>query len=449
MRLPDQPPPLADLIRRRSAEDLMRLMSSGLGKLPTTAYHHWSQLKYRTPPDGFSVEDWWLATKLARASSAQELPLVDRDGQPFRYSDAGHLHRLLHELDRAAASRIEVAADVVHSASRDRYLASAVMEEAITSSQLEGASTTRLVAKAMLRTGRSPRDPGERMILNNYRGLEFARDLVSAELSLPMLLDLHRTLTAGTLDQPHTVGKLRDNDDVAVVDERDGTVLHQPPPAADLPDRLARLIAFANAGSEGPFLHPAVKAILLHFMIGYEHPFVDGNGRTARTLFYWAMAKAGYWITEYLTISTIIRKAPAQYVRAYLLSEQDDNDVSYFLDYNLRVYLRAIDQLHAYLARKARQAQDTERLLKRTARATGLNHRQKAFITSLNKRPGSAGTIAEHRRYHNVTYQTARTDLLELAELGLVTATRTGKQGRAFYFSLVPDLGAQLGRLGG
>ena len=448
MRLPDQPPLFQDLVRKRSPEDVTRLVSSGIGKLPTNGYHHWSKLKYRTPPDGFSVEDWWLATKLVRLASAQELPLADRDGRPFRYSDAGHLHRLLHEVDRAAAGRIDLAADVVNSESRDRYLASAIMEEAITSSQLEGASTTRLVAKAMLRTGRPPRDLSERMILNNYLGLELARDLVREELSLSTLLDLHRTLTEGTLDEPGACGRLRDNDNVAVVDERDGTVLHQPPPAADLPDRLARLIAFANAGSAGSFLHPVVKAILLHFMIGYEHPFVDGNGRTARTLFYWAMAKAGYWITEYLTISTIIRKAPAQYVRAYLLSEHDDSDVGYFLDYNLRVYARAIEQLHAYLARKARQARDTDRLLKRTARATGLNHRQVALVASLNKQPGSAVTIAEHRRYHNVTYQTARTDLLELAELGLVTASRTNRQGRAFYFSLRPDIAAQLGRLG-
>lgn len=293
MRLPDQPPPLPELIRRRPAEEVMRLFSSGIGKLPPNAYHHWSKLKFRTPPDGFSVEDWWLATKLTRASSAEVLPLVDRDGQPFSYSDAGHLHRLLHKVDRAAASRIELAANVVDSDSRDRYLASAVMEEAITSSQLEGASTTRLVAKAMLRTGRSPRDLSERMILNNYRGLELARELVGEDLSPRMLLALHRTLTEGTLDQPRAVGRLRDSDDVAMVDERDGTLLHQPPRAADLPDRLARLIAFANAGSEGSFLHPVVKATLLHFMIGYEHPFVDGNGRTARTLFYWAMAKAG------------------------------------------------------------------------------------------------------------------------------------------------------------
>ena len=42
--------------------------------------------------------------------------------------------------------------------------------------------------------------------------------------------------------------------------------------------------AFANAQSS-PFVHPVVKAMALHFAIGFIHPFVDGNGRTARALF--------------------------------------------------------------------------------------------------------------------------------------------------------------------
>ena len=48
----------------------------------------------------------------------------------------------------------------------------------------------------------------------------------------------------------------------------------------------------------------------------------------------------GYWLTEFLSISAVIQKAPAQYVRAYVFSEIDDNDVTYFLDYKLRVISR-------------------------------------------------------------------------------------------------------------
>jgi hypothetical protein len=75
-------------------------------------------------------------------------------------------------------------------------------------------------------------------------------------------------------------------------------------------------------------VHPVLRAILLHFMIGYDHPFADGNGRTARALFYWSMARSGYWLMEYTSISHILRKAPARYMRAYLHTETDKNDTT-------------------------------------------------------------------------------------------------------------------------
>ena len=196
---------------------------------------------------------------------------------------------------------------------------------------------------------------------------------------------------------------------------------------------MERLLAFANANDDVGFVHPVVRAILLHFMIGYEHPFVDGNGRTARALFYWMMAKSGYWMTEFLSISAIIRKSPGEYASACLYSETDDNDVTYFLDYNLRVILRSIHALHSYLARKSQEMHHVQHLLDGSALAAMLNHRQTALLISMRKHPDLVYTIASHRRSHRATYQTARTDLLGLADLGLVTVA---KPGRAFVFRL-------------
>ena len=155
----------------------------------------------------------------------------------------------------------------------------------------------------------------------------------------------------------------------------------------------------------------------------------------------WMMAKSGYWMTEFLSISTIIRKSPAQYARAYLFSETDDNDVTYFLDYNLRVILQSIRSLHSYLARKAREMHDVRHLLDGSALAAMLNHRQIALLISMRKHPDLVYTIASHRRSHRVTYQTARTDLLGLAALGLLAAA---KHGRAFVFSLARDFDDRL-----
>lgn len=440
--MPAVPPPLEELLR--SPRDIGRIMSSGAPSQPNDKYLHWSNLRYRKPPEGLSSEDWWLATKLARLSARHELPLADKNGQPFAFTDSAYLNRMLHRVDRDAGGRIELPADLVNVDSRDRYLVNSLIEEAITSSQLEGAATTRRVAKEMLRSGRSPRDKSEQMIVNNYIGMEFLRNHTEAGLSLPLLLELHRILTEDTL-APDEVGRIRrPSEHVTVVDQRDGTVVHEPPDAHALDARLDRLFAFANAGDEEPFIHPVLRAVLLHFMIGYEHPFVDGNGRIARALFYWAMARSGYWMTEFLSISSILRRAPAQYVRAYVFSEIDDNDVTYFFDYNLRVILRSIRQLHDYLARKAREMSDIQRLLEGSTLASMLNYRQRALLAYLFRHPDGACTIESHRRSHDVTYQTARTDLLKLADLGLVDFI---KRGRAFVFTDTGELEVRLERL--
>lgn len=406
---------------------------------------HWSKLKYLNPPEGFTSEEWWVATKLARVSVRHHLPLYDKTGRPFSFSDSGYLYRMLHEVDRDASGRIELPADVVTTDSRNRYLVNSLVEEAITSSQLEGAATTRRVAKEMLRSGRPPRDRDEQMIVNNYRAMEFVRELAFENMTAPMLLELQRIITEDTHDDPNVVGRFRlPSDPVYVIDQRDGTVLHEPPDARDVEERVERLLLFANAADEAAFVHPVVRAILLHFMIGYDHPFVDGNGRTARALFYWAMAKFGYWMTEFLSISATIRKAPVQYARAYVLSENDDNDVTYFLDYNLRVILRSIRQLHAYLARKAREMHDVQRLLDRFVPASVLNYRQVALIVAMRKHPDMFFTIESHRRSHSVSYQTARTDLTNLSDLRLVTSA---KQGRAFVYRLAHDFDERLRHL--
>ena len=188
-------------------------------------------LRYRKPPEGLSSEDWWLAIKLARLAARHVLPLEDKNGQSFAFTDSAYLNRMLHQVDRDAGGRIELPDDLVSVGSRDRYLVNSLIEEAITSSQLEGAVTTRRVAKEMLRSRRRPRDTSEQMIFNNCRGMEFLRNHTDEDLSLPLLLELHRVLTEGTL-KPDEVGRIRHHsENMTVVDQRDGTIVHEPPSA--------------------------------------------------------------------------------------------------------------------------------------------------------------------------------------------------------------------------
>ncbi len=444
MRIPQSAPTIESSLASLDST-LMGHLLPHINPLPNGKYLHWDKLRRLAAPDGLTHKEWWGAVTLSRTPLFQHLPFEDKHGKPFVFATPAPVTIDLHHIDRDAAGQIRGSGTALQSDSH-RFLISSLIEEAITSSQLEGAATTRRVAAAMLRTGRRPRDHSEKMIFNNYRAMEHLRSLGKEKLTQDHILELHRMLSEDTLDDTKDVGHYRRNDDVHVVDVRDNTLLHAPPTYKELPERMESLCEFANAKETSlPFIHPVLRAILLHFMIGYNHPFADGNGRTARALFYWSMARSGYWLMEYTSISHILRKAPAKYMRAYLYTETDRNDTTYFLLHQLHTIRQAISALHTYVDRKVREQRETEQLLVGSLKLRGrFNHRQLALLNHALRNIGEAYRVDGHQRSHMVVYQTARSDLLALEKLGLLEKNR---QGNAYVFYAPADLRERLSGL--
>jgi Fic family protein len=444
MQLPEKAPKLLELLRvaLESPGRMERILDEGLGSEPDGRYLHWDELRRRTPSGDLSLEEWWLAIGLKREALRTPLPFRDKGGHPFWFARTSSLDEGVHQIDRSLGGQMEAeGSEIATPERRDRHLIASLMEEAISSSQLEGASTTRQVAKEMLLTGRAPLDRSERMIANNFQAMNFLREHLTDALSQDLLLQLHRILTEGTLDDPDAVGRFRRKDEAVIVQSNDdATVLHVPPDAEALPERLSTLYRFANETPGGAFVHPFVRAAALHFMLSYEHPFVDGNGRTARTLFYWSMLRQKYWLTEFLAISRIIKTAPGQYRRAFLHSETSGGDITYFLLHHLEVVLRAATELFTYLEREEKQLRETERILKG---AKQLNHRQRALLSHALRHPQEQYTIQAHQRAHGVVYQTARQDLLDLVRSGYLEKR---KRGHAFIFVASRRMSAALKR---
>ncbi len=422
-------------------ESMVRLFSLTREARMQRHYLHWDKLRHYHPPDGMSHREWWLVQKLSRMDSLKSIPLTDSMGGAFRFAVPELVQEELHQIDLGAGGLVSIPEPITNPQTRDRYLVSSLMEEAITSSQLEGAVTTREVAKEMIRTGRKPRDTSEQMIANNYATMQRIRALKESTLSRDLVFQIHRLVTEKTLDDPTAAGRFRTPDEKRVVGDDFGQVFHDPPPAEELDARMAAMCAFANGETPDFFVHPAVRAIILHFWLAYDHPFVDGNGRTARALFYWAMLHNGYWLFEFISISNILRKAPVKYGRSFLYTETDDNDLTYFLVAQAQVIRRAIKELHAYIERKTTEVREVEVRM----RALDLfNHRQVEVIRRALKHPGQRYTFASHQKSHNVVYQTARTDLLNLADQEVLEKRKRGKQ---LVFIAPVDLSARLTKL--
>lgn len=429
MKTPAAPPDFlalfSEVVRSDRADQVIAASSTGS---MSQEYLPWDKVRFKDPPDGLSLDEWWVAIKIGRRAMQREIPaLRNMEGQPFRYALPDTVLRDCDLITQQASGSIAVSEQITNHDTRDRYVVNSLIEEAIRSSQLEGAATSRRDAKAMIRSGRPPRDRSETMILNNLAAMQRITEIRDEPLTPKLVCEIHRIVTEGTLDNPAAAGALQDNDDtrVSVWGDQD-QLLHRPPPVAELGPRLEALCGFANGRDDSGYMPPVLRAITIHFMVGYDHYFEDGNGRTARALFYWSLLHQGYWLAEFLSISTILRGAPTQYVRSFLLTEDDEGDLTHFFIHHLRVIRRAIDELHRYLARKADEVRAVQHQIR--SMPGEYNHRQLALLEHAITHPSDIYTAKSHGSSHRVSIPTARADLVELERKGLLTRFKVSKQ---------------------
>ncbi|MCA9775497.1 MAG: Fic family protein [Candidatus Eremiobacteraeota bacterium] len=434
MKIPKSPPDWRQILAEANPEGLSRFFRLSTESAATDRYHHWDKLRFYKPPAGLTREEWWAALKLRRASQYQSVGLIDKKGKPFVFLVPNFAHKTLHRIDQHAGGEL-LMSDLPTEETRSHRIVSSLIEEAITSSQLEGAAVTREVAKKMLRTGRDPVSKDERMILNNYLTMRELERLKDEPLSEGLVFEIHRMITQHTLKEESQAGRFRTNQEqFDIGNDFYDEVYHVPPLADELPERLYRMCEFANSGTSVSWIHPVVRSIVLHFWLAYDHPFIDGNGRTARALFYWSMLRHGYWLVEFVTISRILNRSPGRYYKAFLHTETDDNDLTYFIVHQLDVLQTAIDELREYLRRKQHEMVDGGSLIKRLL---SVNLRQRNLLAHALRHPHAEYSFAIHRDYHGISQQTSRTDLQSLADLGLLVRS---KVGREFVYSPVENL---------
>jgi len=387
-------------------------------------YEYWDKVKYKKPlPDGVTPEMLWSYVKGSRMR--QSVMIWNKYG--IKLCVTSQMQRLCHEFDMLFGSFWSSDNDS-QSAERKYYLASSLMEEAIYSSQMEGASTTRVVAKEMLRKNKSPQNKSQQMIVNNYNTIQYITQHRDDPLTEENLLHIHRLMTENTLDDPNNAGRFRSNDEVVVADVVANEIVYTPPTYKEIPEFLDAICYMFNEDNPRIFLHPIIKGIIIHFMLAYMHPFVDGNGRTARALFYWYMLKENYWLTEYMSISRVIAKSKKSYEKTFRYSENDENDVGYFVAYNLRALKISFQQLSDYIQRKQREKKSANAFMA----AGNVNQRQALILQYFAEDPDLILTVKEVQSRFSVASMTARKDLSELVQQGYLQEIAINKVTRGY-----------------
>lgn len=386
-------------------------------------YEYWDKVKYKKLPEGYTPQVLWANVKASRIKGM--ISVWDKYG--INLCVTSKMLRMCHEFDMKFGSFWDADNDS-QSQEKKYYLSSSLMEEAIYSSKMEGASTTRVVAKEMLRKKKSPQNKPQQMIANNYATIRYIVDHKDEPLTEESLLYIHRLMTEKTLDNPEDAGRFRMNDKVVVADMVEGDIVYTPPTYKEIPEFVESICDFFNKDNPRTFIHPIIKGIIIHFMLAYMHPFVDGNGRTARALFYWYMLKENYKLTEYMSISRVIARSKNSYEKSFRYTENDGNDLGYFVAYNLRALEISFQQLRDYIQRKQQEKKAASTFMI----AGNINQRQAMILQRFKEEPTTIYTVKDAQEQFSVSSMTARKDLSDLVQQGYLTEIALNKVTRGY-----------------
>jgi Fic family protein len=395
-------------------------------------YHHYDEFRHRVAKE-LDVDLAWALTKLARSRTAQPLLWLNEPIQKCTYSPTNIIQKATTLVDQnTTTAALEWANRKIGEEQNISYVLEDLFEEeAISSSQLEGAATTTLIAKEMIKRKRAPRSIDERMIVGNFKMMQFVWDKRSLPLTTGLIKELHSIGVTGIDDEKYAPGIFRLADNV-VVEDRDGNIVHQPPPAVGLEDRLQSLCDWMNTDHDEiesqSYIHSLIKAICIHFAIGYGHPFNDGNGRVARALFYWFMYKKDYGAFRYISISSLLKEAATQYGKSYLYTETDEMDMTYFIDYQCSVIMRAVAAFKAHCQKTIENIASFNTWLFNSGIYGKLSEKQKVVFHVAKSNPNTIFTARYIEEKLNCSYNTAATVLNGLIDLNLFDKRRDGKE---------------------
>lgn len=371
-----------------------------------------SEIKFRIQQQGKLPADWSdLAKKVVVNRKVGSIPLfMPSIDKKFWLFPSDSLIRKVNDIEGlglALYNRINQQALF-----REAFFIDSSVEEAITSAIYEGAHSTRAQAQQLIASGKKPKNKDEWMLVNNFRAMKWVHEHRKEPVSEKVVLQLHRIVTENTMDgdDANFSGKFRN--DKVFVGPHEGI-------AHDLIGQAieeARVLATENAR----YIHPLIRGILVHYFTAYIHPFFDGNGRTARALFYFQAMGNGLNYVQLLSVSAYLKEHGTQYEKTFEKVVSNGLDVTYFVDFcldSIHSALMAVSKKVAYLLK-----------INQLKESFGLTLNQIGLLQRMALQRFRTVSIEEYAVQIKMSREVARQELKSLAELGVIEGEKSGKK---------------------
>lgn len=395
-----------------SKEEFEFLNSDLWLKYTQKRYAPLEDIKYRLDKVGIPQSSWpKLKQKIQTYRKMSAIPFfLNSIDKKFWYFPSDSINKKIHHVESLGNrlfDRIEN-----HSSFKHEFLANAAIEEAITSAIYEGANSTRSKAKALIASGEKPKNKDEWMLINNYLAMKWIKDNSTLPVSSGLVLKIHEIVSKNTLegDDANFCGKFRD--DVVYVGSHEGITYTK------IEETLNEIIE--QTTNHPRFIHSLIRGILLHYFIAYIHPFFDGNGRTARTLFYFKAIKNDLKFVELLSVSANLKEHGRRYEKSFDLVKEHELDMTFFIDFCLDSLITALDKVE----KKVNYLIDISSLIEKE----GINSNQVSLLQRMALNKYRATSIEEYAEDIGKSREIARRELKDLLNKGYLREEKKGKK---------------------
>lgn len=262
-------------------------------------------------------------------------------------------------------------------------------------------------------------------VLNYLYVLEHLADFAEHDkITEKSILDLHRRITKDVIDNLKDSGKYRNRQ--VYVGDRIGNVIFMPPKTEDVPTLMRSLVAWLNS-EDTKKLDPVLVAGILHYEFVRIHPFIDGNGRTTRSLASLILILRGFDIKRFFALDEYYDLDRKAYYAALQTVNQTTLNLNKWLEYFTDGVAVSVDSVKERILRLSSQ-----KLRKDLKGQITLTERQMKIIEHLQRNKKiTAGEVAKSFK---ITRQAALKELLKLIELGVI---KLKGKGRGAHYILV------------
>ncbi|MEA1917844.1 MAG: Fic family protein [Campylobacterota bacterium] len=304
-----------------------------------------------------------------------------------------------------------------------------LLSEAFHSSSIEGAHSTKKRTEEIIKKQLTPEDKSERMIINNYRALQYIFDNKEQKLDNEFVLYLHKMISEDTLDEKKDEGVYR-SDGVEITTATQKVVFRPTSNIEKMIRMINKLYLFSNSNSDDcelEYIESMYKVIAFHFLYGYIHPHFDGNGRTLRVLFTHLLGQNGFDMFYYISLSEIIHlseKRKKEYEKAFIDVEENELDLTYFIYFIQNIMIEALQVLDDRVFLYFRESIVFD---KAEDHAVKLTERQKNILKLIARNKSAfAMTSKEIAKRFRLSSQTILKDIRFLIDFKLLRKKQTG-----------------------